>query len=378
MKKFLLFALTVCVLASCDNTPAARMDVTVAGAPDTTVVLQRLVLNRLQAVDTIKTDAQGHFNYKVSLEGNAPYFYYIYYGQTPVAAMVLLPKDNVTVKTSVNGSYEIEGSEESSKLKEANAMFDDAVRRMSVLADEALVTEDQARIAEINKQLSRIYIEYKRAATKFVITNPYSIASAVVLFQKFNENLPVFSEVTDALIFKSVQDSLATVYPSSEFLVALRDEASSREKQLQLETRFSNVEEVSFPNIAMPDVNGQMQNLTQLQGNVIILSFWSVNQSVHKMFNQELLEVYDRYHSQGLEIFQVSVDTDKAAWASSVKNQNIPWICVNDGLGINSIAVSLYNLQSIPAIFVFDREGNLQATDVFDAADLEKIVKKCI
>lgn len=378
MKKILYFALTVILIASCNSVPTAKMDVTVSGAADTVVVLQQLVLNRLQAVDTLKTDAEGHFSYKIDLKGNSPYFYYIYFGQNPVAAMILLPGDNVKVSADLNGTYEIEGSEESTRLKEINGMFDVAMKRMSALADEAATTDDPARITEINHQLSRIYIDYKRAATKFVVTNPYSITSALVLFQKFNDNLPVFSEVTDALLFKGVQDSIAKVYPTSEFLASLRDEASIREKELQLQTRFSNIDEVDFPNIAMPDENGQMQSLSAFTGKVIILSFWSVNQTAHKMFNQELIDVYNKYHSLGLEVYQVSLDTDKAAWASSVKHQNLPWTNVNDGLGINTVAVSLYNLQSVPALFVFDRDGNLRATDVYEPEELEAIIKKYI
>lgn len=98
MKKIILFAVTVFLLASCNSVPTARIDVTVNGAADSSVVLQKLLFNKLQVVDTIKTDAQGHFNYKVKLKGNAPYFYYLYFGDSPVASMILLPKDKVQVK----------------------------------------------------------------------------------------------------------------------------------------------------------------------------------------------------------------------------------------------------------------------------------------
>ena len=101
MKKTLLYALLAITLIGCSQSPTARISATVEGVADSSGVLKKLNLNRLTAVDTIKTDAAGKFDYKVKLEGNAPYFYYLYLGETPVASVVLLDGDkvNVNVKT---------------------------------------------------------------------------------------------------------------------------------------------------------------------------------------------------------------------------------------------------------------------------------------
>jgi peroxiredoxin len=97
------------------------------------------------------------------------------------------------------------------------------------------------------------------------------------------------------------------------------------------------------------------------------------------MFNNDLMEIYNKYKSAGLEIYQVSIDTDKTAWATAVKEQNLPWISVCDGKGAASIAVATYNVTAIPSMFVFNRKGDIVASnDLFSKSKVEEAVKKAL
>ena len=208
-----------------------------------------------------------------------------------------------------------------------------------------------------------------------MITNPYSISSAVVLFQKFNDDLKVFGETSDAVIFKRTLDSLSTVYPKSDYVLALRDEVDAREKQMSMYNRLSEAQQVSFPEISLPDVDGNIRNLSDFEGKVIILSFWSVAQAEYKMFNNDLVSLYDKYHDQGLEIYQVGLDIDKPTWAAVVKGQKLPFVNVNDGLGIQSPSVAAYNITRVPAMLILDKSGSVAGRDIYDSSKLETVVK---
>lgn len=375
MKKIILLAGTLLFLVACSKTPTARISATIEGASDTTVVLQKLNFNRLQPVDTIKTDAAGHFEYKVKLTGAAPYFYYLYFGENQIASLVLLDGDNVKLNASTIGGYKVEGSQESLKLQELNTMYGKAFNTLDALATQALKANAD-EVKGINSKLGKAYIDYRREVTKFVIDNPYSIASAVAVFQKFNENLPVFGEPTDIIILNRVCDSLATVYPSSEYVAALRDEISRRDNMASFANKLNNAVAQGFPEISLPDVNGEIKTLSEIKDKVVIVLFWSVSQDDHKMFNNDLLKLYEKYSSKGLEIYQISLDIDKPVWASTVKSQGLPWISVNDGLGVDSPAVVACNLNSIPSMFLINKAGDLVGTDVFDADKLEELIKK--
>ena len=188
----------------------------------------------------------------------------------------------------------------------------------------------------------------------------------------------MFGEDTDAILFKTVQDSLTLVYPKSEFVAALRDEVSARGRALDLASRFGEVGEASFPELVMPDIDGVMRKLSDLEGKVIVLSFWSVAQDEHKMFNVDLADLYAKYHDKGLEVYQVSLDVDKPTWAATVRNQGLPWISVNDGYGIESSAVTAFNVLRIPMMYVFDKQGELVGSDVFEKAALEQLIRKSL
>ena len=94
-------------------------------------------------------------------------------------------------------------------------------------------------------------------------------------------------------------------------------------------------------------------SLHALGSKAVILFFWTVTDAACKLLNQDTYKpLYEAYHDKGLEIFAVSLDTDKAAWASVVRSQDLPWVNVNDGLGSASPAVTLYNVQSLPQAFL--------------------------
>lgn len=374
---FCLLALSL-VVTACNQASTARISATIEGAPNTAIVLEKLNYNRLQTIDTIRTDAAGQFNYKVRLKGNEPYFYYLYREGSPIASLILLPSDQVTVVVPQEGRFTVEGSEESTLFQEVNEAYaraSDQIRNLT-----ASITDEtpEAKVKEVNQQLSKLYVDYKRSAIRHMVTHPHSITSAVMAFQKFGDDLPVFGQESDFVILQAVRDSLSSVYPKSEFLTALRDEVDSRARNMELSSRLGDVVVINFPELMLPDMEGQTRRLSELDGKVIVLSFWSVGQTEHKLFNVDLVDLYKKYHAQGLEVYQVSLDIDKGVWASTVRSQNLPWINVNDGLGVDSPAVATYNVTRIPTMFVIGRDGDILGTDVFEKDALEQIVRKAL
>lgn len=378
MKRLIPWVLAFALASACTSAPTARISATIEGADAAPIVLQKLNYNRMQVVDTIRTDGAGQFNYKVRLKGNAPYFYYLYRDGSPIASLILLPSDQVTVTVPKEGRFTVEGSEESTLFQEVNETYAATADQIRTLAASVTDKTPEAKVKEVNKELSKLYVDYKRQAIKYMVTHPRSITSAVMAFQKFGDDLLVFGDDSDTVILKSVQDSLEQVYPKSEYLVALRDEVEARRRSLELSSHLGDVKVINFPDLQMPDVEGQTRLLSDLDGKLIILSFWSVGQTEHKLFNVDLVDLYDKYHAQGLEIYQVSLDIDKASWASTVRSQNLPWISVNDGLGVQSPAVASYNVDHVPAMFVISRNGDFLGVDVFDKDQLEALVRKSL
>ena len=378
MKKWIIWVCATLLLTACRQAPVARIYATLEGAGEKAVVLQKFNYNRMVTVDTIRTDHDGHFNYRVKLTGQAPYIYYLSLDEKPVASLVLLPSDQVTLTVPAQGPFTVEGSEESVLYQEANTAFSTAAAQMNEISSSLTDNSSEEEIQAANRAMSKLYVDYKREAIKHIVTHPGSITSAITLFRRFSDELPVFGQESDVVFYKTVQDSLSLVYPKTEYLKAIKDVLDARDQSLALSSRLGDVEVISFPDLIMPDIDGHDRILSELKGQVIILSFWSVAQDEHKVFNVDLAELYAKYHAQGLEVYQVSLDIDKAAWASLVRNQRLPWISVNDGFGTQSPSLAAYNVDHLPTMFVFDRAGDIVARDLFERDDLEQQIRKLL
>lgn len=327
------------LLAAACAKPSARIDGTLTDGGDRQVIVKLLDINNYKVLDTIKTDASGHYKYVVPVQPGQPEFVYLYYGDTKISSLLLKDGDEVKVVTDTLGFGSVVGSIESERLQEVERMFASFLQEFDGAEDNA-----SARLS---------YIKYYRDAVKYVMTNPFSLTIVPVLFQNVSPDLPVFSQTTDAMHFRNALDSLMTVYPDSKYVKALERETTRRESILGFNARLSTATELEYPDIKSRDINGNEVSLHALGSKAVILFFWTVTDAACKLLNQDTYKpLYEAYHDKGLEIFAVSLDTDKAAWASVVRSQDLPWVNVNDGLGSASPAVTLYNVQSLPQAFL--------------------------
>jgi glutathione peroxidase-family protein len=89
----------------------------------------------------------------------------------------------------------------------------------------------------------------------------------------------------------------------------------------------------------------------------------------------QLRELYNKYHAQGLEVYQVSIDPDEHFWKQ--QTAALPWISVRDAEGLQSQVLATYNVQGIPAFFLIDRENNIVGR-AETIKDLEQAIKNLL
>lgn len=358
-------------------TTGARIDGTIASAPSSDVVLKLLDINRYEVLDTVKTDASGKFSYKVDIEKGQPEFVYVFHKDSKVASLLLKAGDKVEVTADTLGNYSVEGSEESSKLAQVEKDYAAAISRMNALAVKMNSASDE-EIPALTKELGKEYVGYYRHCVRYVMENSRSLTTVPVFYQSFSADLPVFAQSTDAIHFVNVADSLESVYPDSKYVKALRKEAERRFGYLQLETRLKNAEPVGYPDIVLPDIKGEKVKLSDMDSKVVMIYFWSAGDASQKMFNLDFLKkIYDDYHSRGFDIYQVAFDADKTSWAQVVKQQNLPWVNVCDGLGASSPYITTYNVAALPSAYIIC-DGELVDGQVVDEKSLRKLLDKLL
>ena len=353
----------------------ATVEGVISDAPSTDVVVKLLNINRYEILDTVKTDASGRFTYKVEVEKGQPEFVYLFHKNTKVASLLLEAGDKVSFEADTLGHYTVSGSEESEKLAQVEKNHAEAISTLAAITSQAISAGETENPA-VKSMVAQAYLDHYRNCLKYVMQNSRSLTIVPVLFQNLGEGLPVFSQNTDAILFRNSADSLATVYPDSKYVKALRKEADRRFGYMTIESHLRNAQEVGYVDIVLPDMTSQKKKLSEVDAKVIMVYFWSATDTEQKMFNNDVLKsLYEDYHKKGFEIYQVSLDVDKAAWARVIKAQNLPWINVCDSRGAASPYVTTYNLASLPAAFLLNN-GELVDGAIVDEKSFRKVLDK--
>ena len=342
--KSLALALVVLAVAACGD--KARIKGTLTDAPGKQLVVKQLEVNTYRDLDTIKTRADGSFRYAVKVAAGQPEFVYLYYGDTRVAALLLEKGETAVVEADTLGHFTVSGSTGSAELAVVDKAYADFLAGLQAHEDDPA-------------QMTRDYVQHYRECVRYVMEHPFSLTTVPVFFERLGES-SIFTQTTDAILFRQGADSLKTVYPDSRYVKALDKEAERRMQLLNLSGRLQNAAEASFPDIVLPDMKGERKALSSVDAKVILVHFWDATDAAQKMMNLDaLLPLYKEFHDRGFEIYAIGCSVDKPEWASTVIAQKLPWINVNDGLGSASPAINTYHVASLPNSFlIVDGELN--------------------
>ena len=367
MRSFKLAAGAALLLIAAACGKNTRIEGTLHETPDSQVIVKLLDVNRFQVLDTVKTDAKGHFSYALDLKKAQPEFVYLFYGDRQIASLLLQQGDKVTVQTDTLGTYTVEGSEESLKLQKVEQEYNSFIADMNNIV---------ARENTPENQLSRRYVSYYRDRIAYVLGNSKSLTVVPVLFQQVNPTFQVFSQPTDGIMMQAVCDSLKTVYPESRYVRALEKEAQRRISVLEMNNRLQGAEEIGYIDISLPGLDGKNVKLSEKLGKVTMVYFWQAT-AEQKMFNLDaLVPIYEQFHQKGFEVYAVSMDSDKAAWAAAVRNQQLPWVNVCDTRGALSPYVTSYGIGSLPMVWFIVDGGVDDEAQVRNAADIKEYLRR--
>lgn len=379
-RAFYFILLSALVVVSCSPKKAV-VEVILTSVPDSTeLIVSKLAFNKVLNVDTLYTK-KGSAKFKADVNEGSPDFYYLFNNGKKLASLVLQSGDKIKLTGTLEGITSVLGSKESEKFNNLEKEYTSAYftfDSLSVAAKRAAQDNDTVKEGELKQEMVKFYVSYKRAIINYIFNNSRSITTVAPLYYMISPNLPVFADDNDFLFYKRVYDSLQYIYPHSPYITSLADDLEKVNRIIELDKKISEAQSLSFPDISLYDNAGKAQLLSQFNGKVILLQFWTVSDSKQRVYNNDLKELYNKYHSQGLEIYQVSIDSDKTAWANVIKDQQLPWTCVCDPYGSQSQFVSLYNVTALPSMFLIDRVGNIVLKNEFDSEKLDKEIMKII
>ena len=182
----------------------------------------------------------------------------------------------------------------------------------------------------------------------------------------------------DVKCFAAVATSMNNLYPHADrsrnlYNMVIKGMKNTRAPQVKpLDIPADKIQEASIIDIPLMDIKGTVRHLTDLKGKVVLIDFTAYGSAESGARNLLLREIYDKYASQGLEIYQVSLDADEHYWKTTA--DNLPWICVRDGNGIYSSIAASYNVKNVPSVFLVNKNNELSARGE-SIKDLEAAVK---
>jgi peroxiredoxin len=114
-----------------------------------------------------------------------------------------------------------------------------------------------------------------------------------------------------------------------------------------------------MPDISLPDGDGMMVPLTMLQGEINVLMVWSSTCSHCLRELPRLKALYDHLGSRKMNVYAISLDPEKDAWLTTVREQGLNWINVRDPEGWESGLLRQLGIAGTPALFLLDAELKL-------------------
>lgn len=126
-------------------------------------------------------------------------------------------------------------------------------------------------------------------------------------------------------------------------------------------------------NLRMQTQQGNFANLHQIKADFIILYFYEPGCGHCKTVTPQLLKLYEKYKSKGLEVYAVYILDDKEEWIDYTTKNNLNWINVFDPTNASFFRY-YYDIYSTPTIYMLDRDKKIIAKRV-GVETLEQIIE---
>lgn len=341
----LLIISSLVLTVSCGNSNQWHLEGRIDGLGEKDlVVLEGNNQGYWYPMDTIEVRGNGSFSYSREAQGY-PDIYRLRIGEKSL----YFPIDSIeTISLSaqapdIDVNHSLSGTPQAENLERVDSLL-------------------RAEVSSAGAQAVTANASLKRELGKMILADPAGIVPYYIISKRVGGQ-PLFNPAVkeDLRIIGAVANAFNEQRPSDPRTTYLRNLfISNRPKSGKInEENVAYANEVRAFDINLFDNEGKKHSLLDLtsKGNVVILNFTAYTAQESPAFNVMLNKVYEKYHSQGLEIFQVAFDDDEYAWKQTAKN--LPWITVLNGAADGDKALRDYNVSSLPAIFIFDRNGDV-------------------
>lgn len=369
MRRFLQLTASLAIIFTigCNRPEKFEIRGKITNAPGQMIYLEELMVASVRPVDSAKISSGGEFTLKQHT--GMPTFFLLKLKENNFITLLIDSAEKITIEAdAINFArdYKVEGSPGSLLVQELNNKLNTTKQKLDSITSLYTIYEGSPEIEQLKKEwgesYQKIVQEQVDYSTNFVSEHPFSMASVLALYQKFNDENYV---VRDLHALRVAASALNSFYPNSEHVKALY----ANTLQLIATERAGKVRKIieenaeNSPDIVLPDPDGKEIALSSFRGKYVLVHFWSALDENSRIVNPVLAEIYSKYKNRGFEIYQVSVDNDRNKWLEAIEEDRLVWTNVGDMKG-SIQPVMFYNIQSIPYNYLLDKEGVILAKNL--------------
>ena len=129
------------------------------------------------------------------------------------------------------------------------------------------------------------------------------------------------------------------------------------------------------PEISLKDSIGNIANLSDFKGKIVLIDFWASWCVPCRRSNKELVRVYQKYKEKGFEIFGISLDTKEADWKKAIIADKTKWIQVTEPAGWEAPVGLAWGIEQLPTSYLVSKDGVIVSINP-TKSQLEKYLKR--
>ncbi len=356
------------LMTSCQSEKTFEVKGQFLSGADQTLYLEHRALGGIELIDSVVLKEKGDFKFKTSVPQN-PEFYHLRVDNQLGVFVVDADADEPIYITgdldNLSKTFTVVNSPVNDQIK----MINQATGHVKSVVKELEKQHNAQQIDDLTylNEIDSLLLDYKAEMTQLILGSPSSAAAYYAVFQKVNDYL-IFDpyDKRDYSMFGAVATSWDKYFKDTprtqhlyDFTMQALTARKQQERQMAMLEDTPVVTESSLPDISLRDVNGKRVSLESLKGQVVVLDFTVYGADFSPKHNFDMNTIYTQYKNRGMEVYQVSFDSDEHLWKNAATN--LPWITVRDPQSVYSKLLALYNVRDLPTAFVIDKNGDVVA-----------------
>ncbi len=287
---------------------------------------------------------------KERFEISLPYFdptdfHYLTFSNSASYIFYIIENEPITIEVHKDslGKASIKGGSENALLTSYNTKMRNFSKEHTVNDNAFLNAKKQGNQLKTDNLRSKkiaLRAKEKQYLTNFVSQHPNSVVSLMLLSRVLQSKTLTIDEIKDG--YSALDQRLKAARIGKKL-----------SKSLGMDIGIGT----TAPSFSAPTPSGETLDLHKALGTITVIDFWASWCKPCRVENPNMVRIYKKYHSKGLNIIGVSLDKDHDNWVAAIKKDELQWQHVSNLQYWNEPIAKMYGVMAIPATIILDAQG---------------------